>query len=587
MNIELRPIQEEAIRLVLSAIDEGKTDILVQAPTGVGKSLIALELAKILEGRGEQSFILTSEKLLQQQYEDDCAGKFAPRHSDKVSISGVDNYSCHINGKTFSLGHCKTMGLSNRKALRLPCAGGCEYLQRWQRAQAAGTAIFNYSYYLLQMNYVWAMKLGQYAPFQPRPIVICDEAHSLPNSIENHFACHVDREIVGKIKDMQEDLRQEGVILQFLGAKWGDLGKAIGELFRIKYQDVTGQHHHLKIVYEIGVEIRQRVLDSKETIRYKYKLSISDDATGEDLVAAAMAANESLPGSVRRFLTFADEWKDYMCKLEDYVNIIEEQGLENMVVEGKPGGRIYRNLCDELLYDRHFRRFSRVRIFLSATLQPANLIQRWGLKESTTSVIRLHSGWDPERSPIVLKRTANFKYSNINAAMEDAVRDIDKILKDHPNERGVIHTTSYDILNYIKEHCKEAGRLVPYQGTVEKVKLIKGLSELPKNAVIIGPSLTQGVDLHNDLARFSIIVKLSYPNIGAALWRKRFQLKRFIYWAEAANVLEQAAGRATRHIADQSVTYVLDDRADKFIKQPSTRKYFSDEFLSRVAVGKV
>jgi Rad3-related DNA helicase len=171
--------------------------------------------------------------------------------------------------------------------------------------------------------------------------------------------------------------------------------------------------------------------------------------------------------------------------------------------------------------------------------------------------------------------------------MEDAVRDIDSILKDHPNERGVIHTTSYDILNYIKEHCKEARRLVPYQGTVEKVKLIKGLSELPKNAVIIGPSLTQGVDLHNDLARFSIIVKLSYPNIGAALWRKRFQRKRFIYWAEAANVLEQAAGRATRHIADQSVTYVLDDRADKFIKQPSTRKYFSDEFLSRIEAGKV
>ena len=581
MSVQLRPIQEKAIQEILQAIQDGKTDIVVQAPTGVGKSLIALEVAKALEERQMRSFILTSEKLLQQQYEDDCKGKFAPRHSTAVSISGIDNYNCTINGKKFSLGHCKSLGLSNRKALNLACAGGCEYLQRWLSAQAAGTAIFNYSYYLIQMNYV-LKKMNEHAPFQRREVVICDEAHSLPNIIESHFACYVDRDIVTRIKEVQDGLREDGAIIEFLGVKWGDLGKAISALFKVPYRESAEQLSHLKGIYRMGVEINRRIADSKNTIRYKYNINAGEDASSDDFVSAAIAANEKLPPSVKRFLSFSDSFKDYMCKLEDYIKIIDEQGLENMVVEGRPNGRTYRNLCDEKLFENHFRPFSDVRIYLSATLQPENMLKRWNLSPETTHVMNLTSGWDPKRSPVVLKNIANFKHSNISAAIDKAVAEIDSILQQHPEQRGVIHTTSYEILQKLKERCTQTHRLVPYAGTAEKMEMIRGLERMPKNAVIIGPSLTQGVDLKDELAEFNIIVKMSYPNIASALWKKRFQKKRFIYWAEAANVLEQAAGRSTRHSEDSSVTYVLDERAHKFIKSPSTRKYFSKEFISRV-----
>ena len=91
---EFRKAQKQAIIQILTAIKEGKTDIFVQAPTGTGKSLIALELAKIAyERKGWNSFILTSEKLLQAQYEADCSLKYDLRYENTISISGVDNYT--------------------------------------------------------------------------------------------------------------------------------------------------------------------------------------------------------------------------------------------------------------------------------------------------------------------------------------------------------------------------------------------------------------------------------------------------------------------------------------------------------------
>ena len=581
--MNLRPIQKNAIEKIMSAVQNGKTDIFIQAPTGTGKSLIALEIAKLLNERYNwDSFILTSEKLLQQQYESDCQTKFAERHSHVQSISGIDTYNCAVNGKKFSLGHCKILGMSNQKALRqLPCAATCEYLQRWVSAQNTSAAVFNYSYYLIQMNYV-LKKMGEFAPFQKRNVVICDEAHSLPDIIEKHFACYIENTVVDRIINVQNALRTDSVFIDFLGVKWFELGQTVNQLLKTKFSE-TGKHLDLlRYIYEQGTVILTKIQKSKLILKHRFKINISDDATVDDFVSAATLIDERLPNSVKQFLSFADDFKDQMCKLEDYIAIINEQGIDNMIVDGSGGKRIYHNLSDDKLFKQHFSPFSDIRIYLSATLQTENLLNRWKPDTDTTEIINLNSGWDETKSPIVMKKTANFSYSNIKKALVAAVREIDKICKIHKNERGIIHTTSYEILNHLMENAKSIKRFVAYKTTDEKIKILQNWNSYPKNAVLIGPSLTQGVDMADDFSRFNVIVKIPFPNVSSALWRKRFQKRRNIYYAEAAIVLEQAAGRATRHADDHSITYILDERADKFIKNKSTRKYFSDEFLKRI-----
>ena len=148
---------------MIAAIESGKTDIFIQAPTGTGKGIIGLELAKMFS-----SYLLTSEKSLQQQYEDDTI-RFDDYTRTK-SICGVDTYQCHVNNEKFSLGVCRSMGLANAQAMRLPCAATCEYLQRWKKAKEAEQTIMNYSYYLVQMNYV-LMNMEENAPFARRHLV--------------------------------------------------------------------------------------------------------------------------------------------------------------------------------------------------------------------------------------------------------------------------------------------------------------------------------------------------------------------------------------------------------------------------------
>ena len=64
---EWRPGQRETVERVLAAFLKGKKTVILEAPTGSGKSLIAAAVAKSL---GLTTMILTQTKQLGQQYID-------------------------------------------------------------------------------------------------------------------------------------------------------------------------------------------------------------------------------------------------------------------------------------------------------------------------------------------------------------------------------------------------------------------------------------------------------------------------------------------------------------------------------------
>jgi Rad3-related DNA helicase len=135
-------------------------------------------------------------------------------------------------------------------------------------------------------------------------------------------------------------------------------------------------------------------------------------------------------------------------------------------------------------------------------------------------------------------------------------------------------------MNAIMERSRFASRLVQYVGTEEKMAILNDFSNYAKDAVLIGPSLTTGVDMKDDLARFNIIIKISFPNMISALWAKRYEVANHIYTGEAASILEQSCGRTTRSADDFSISYILDSRARSFIS--GNRHLFSTSFLGRI-----
>lgn len=152
---ELRAEQKELLtRLMKSAY---RADV-VAAPTGVGKSLLAVVYAKLV---GMRAVILTSTRALQDQYHRDFQTV-----KGVTDIKGMSNYPCRELGGAYQcdVGPCLEGGACSWREV------GCAYYDRTKVAREADIVVTNYSYWFAHR---FDGALGQ------RDIVICDEAHEL------------------------------------------------------------------------------------------------------------------------------------------------------------------------------------------------------------------------------------------------------------------------------------------------------------------------------------------------------------------------------------------------------------------------
>ena len=95
-------------------------------------------------------------------------------------------------------------------------------------------------------------------------------------------------------------------------------------------------------------------------------------------------------------------------------------------------------------------------------------------------------------------------------------------------------------------------------------------------SVILSPSMSEGVDLKDDLSRFQVIMKIPYPYLGDPLIRKRMNKWKRWYNLQTAKKIVQSAGRSVRSSEDRAVTYILDSDWERFFRQ--NRDMFPPEF---------
>jgi Rad3-related DNA helicase len=93
----------------------------------------------------------------------------------------------------------------------------------------------------------------------------------------------------------------------------------------------------------------------------------------------------------------------------------------------------------------------------------------------------------------------------------------------------------------------------------------------PEPTVLMSPSMTEGIDLIGDLARWQIICKLPFPYLGDAQVKARSDLEPDWYTWRTCLTLVQAYGRAVRSEEDHAVTYLLDADAPRFLQRTSAQ----------------
>jgi ATP-dependent DNA helicase DinG len=572
----LRKNQDYILNEIDSAFRSEYRYIILEAPTGIGKSPIGIAAARTLG----TSYICVSTKDLQAQYARD--------FPFVKTVKGKNNFTCNVredfieNGKfictlcpgskfkslrgcyhtsvdhapclshpSFQSGNCRyktferdytvaNRGTMDEKVFidedtirgyrdrysewsypkdsklkeELRIWRPCEYYNQLAIALVSSHTIFNYAMFLSLLKY------RTKNPIPPRNVLILDEAHKLEEEIVKFTGISISKR---HYKRYIPDFEIPNYGLDDL-EKW------------IEFLD----------------NLVKNIVDSA---RNSVSRLGGDKVEENVLVMEAMMDQTKLMEAGMEISSNRNNW--VLAK-------IKKEGHEVTKVEFKPidvshyCGRIL-NHCDKT-------------IMMSATILDKDAFCRTvGLAPESVKFIQLGSDFPVWNRPIYPLNVAplNYKTLNEDCVQKGLAKIIDTIMTKHSSEKGIIHTTSYKQLNFIRENISQDNRcrLLETDPEVERDEVVTKHMNATKPTVLISPSLHLGLDLKDDLSRFQIITKVPYPSLGDR-WidEKRKRNGQWYIWQTALKLV-QGYGRSIRSDEDWAVTYVLDSMFESFVNR--------------------
>jgi ATP-dependent DNA helicase DinG len=551
-DFEFRKGQREIITKICETyLEDPESTLVIDAPTGAGKSLIAMWSAHILKELGNRGYMVTSDLSLQDQYESD----FYNYGLRWPSIKGVDNYECSVNGLPFSLGDCKLKGMGYEQAERLPCYGSCEYLQNRRRAIDQPIALLNYSFWLIQRNYVEAKMLqdDRVVPFEQRDFVFFDEAHRIDDIVQSHFSPRIEPGLVDRMMTLNRFASKQG--FQEASYTKNKIQSLVNHMMVGGKNDVfTAMSEFERILHGFG-KVRQ-VANKMAKKRY---------------------GTAGVPKDWQTAFGHFDRLKDVHCKVEDYLSLIKEVGIDKMVLDQNEHEAKFMCVEESLMINKYLHEKANFKVFMSATIgDPKAFVKIMGIKNA--KFIRMDNAFNYDKSPVVFVNRHKLSFREREASLPKVVEIMDQIISKHKGQRGIIHCGSYEFMNYIQSKSKHTFRLMNYENSKQKADVLE-LFKKKEDAVLMGPSLLEGLDLKDDTSRFQIFFKVPYPSLGDPLIKAKMQTSNEWYdWKTGISIM-QGVGRSVRSKDDWAVTYVLDACFRSLINKPG---FFPPSFMERI-----
>ena len=201
-------------------------------------------------------------------------------------------------------------------------------------------------------------------------------------------------------------------------------------------------------------------------------------------------------------------------------------------------------------------------IFMSATILDYKNYAKWlGINEDEIYAIRRESPFDTHRNPIKTYENISLNYDNREKNAPKTIPIIEDILKNHENEKGIIHTVNNYFRDYLSDNL-DSDRIISHNSYNRERKL-KEFEESDEPLVFISPSMDEGVDLPGDKCRFQIIYKIPYPYLEKQVnIRKNIDMGWYHY--NTIVRLLQTYGRGMRYQDDYCQTYFIDDTSNLF-----------------------
>ncbi len=496
----IRPAQEEAINFAIDEFEKGKKYVIIEAGTGVGKSAIAWTISNYFDFK---TYFITTQKILQDQYVRDFG-----KDGGIKSIKSATNYYCHHHKapQTCAEG-LRALKASTNQKYRQEVNKSCRYKQLKRQFIANPRGVTNFPYFLAETFYS-----GQ---LEPRELLVIDEAHN----IESELSKFVEISFSSKFA---KNVLKVNFPEKFTNAK---IIKWVKEVY---YPKAKSQLEHM-----------ERMLEKYTSIKNKLKEFTN-----------VMKQYEILDKHVCKITRFLEAYNS-----ENWVlNIIENGG--NYKAEFKPVD--ISSFTEKYL----FRNGEKVLMMSATILNKDGFCESLGLSKEEVSFISLPSPFPKSNRPIMYFPIGSMSFKNINNSLPKLADAVREIINQHKNEKGIIHCHSYNIVKYLKENLKDK-RILTHDST-NRDRVLWRHENGKQPTVLLSPSMSEGVDLKGDKARFQILCKVPYPYLGDKLVKKRMNKWKWWYPLQTAKTVVQSVGRSVRSMEDHAVTYILDSDWERF-----------------------
>ena len=252
---------------------------------------------------------------------------------------------------------------------------------------------------------------------------------------------------------------------------------------------------------------------------------------------------------------------DEISKFMSYFNKSNENLAFDLDDEDKTW--IFRPVKPNKIINDSLLKFGNICIFMSSSIfDHENFAFDLGIDENEIYSLRVPNVFDLSKNPIRIYPKIHMSGEPVETgAAKESLPIIERILKIHRSEKGVIHTSNYKQSQYIKNNIHD-NRLITHDWD-DREEILNNFKNSDKSLVLVSPSMDEGVDLPGDLCRFQIIFKLPYLPFEDPWVNKRKNLyedSREWYDYKMLTKLIQGYGRGIRFEGDYCKTYILDNR---------------------------
>lgn len=243
--------------------------------------------------------------------------------------------------------------------------------------------------------------------------------------------------------------------------------------------------------------------------------------------------------NIKLFLEFYNE-RNWVMSISPTQDIVSIKPLH---------GGIYNKL---FLYNSA----DKVLLMSSTILNKEDFCRFNGIPVNDAEYMSMESPFPVENRPIHYIPIGRMAKKAIDDTLPKMSLAVNEILKNHKNDKGIIHCHTFEIASYIKKN-NDSNRLLVH-GPNDRIDIMKQHLISDKPTVILSPSFVEGIDLLGEYSRFQIVIKMPFPYMGDNYIKSKMELVKNWYELMTIKSLVQGYGRSIRDYDDFADTYILD-----------------------------